>query len=126
MNLMIQENSVSTSSDVSTIAPTAANPTLVEGGSDVVSDFSANDLFNPKPVYPVLSRRLREQGVVKLRVHVTAEGTAGEVTLHASSGHERLDKAALDAVKRWRFRPVQQAGTPVAGWVIVPVQFELR
>jgi len=99
------------------------------GGRDgdyVGPDFKANYLSNPEPEYPPRSRRLREQGLVKLRVHVTVEGRAGEVTLHTSSGFERLDRAALDAVKRWRFRPAQQAGMPVAGWVIVPVRFELH
>jgi protein TonB len=89
-------------------------------------DFNAGYLSNPEPEYPFQSRRLREQGLVKLRVHVTAEGRADEVTLHLSSGYDRLDRAALDAVRRWRFRPARRAGTPVAGWVVVPVRFELQ
>jgi protein TonB len=92
----------------------------------VAPDFNVAYFSNPEPKYPSLSRRLREQGLVKLRVHVTAEGRAGEVTLHTSSGFERLDKAALEAVRLWRFRPARRAGTPVAGWVVVPVRFELQ
>ena len=100
-----------------------------EGGLSrdyVGPDFNVSYFSNPEPDYPSLSRRLREQGLVKLRVHVTVDGRAGEVTLHKSSGFERLDRAALDAVRRWRFRPAQQAGKPVAGWVLVPVRFELH
>ncbi|MDR2244700.1 MAG: energy transducer TonB [Burkholderiales bacterium] len=101
--------------------------TTTEGSEDYVEpDFNVSHFSNPKPEYPFQSRRLREQGLVKLRVHVTVEGHAGEVTLHTSSGHERLDKAAVEAVKRWQFRPAQRAGMPVAGWVIVPVRFELQ
>ncbi|MCL2872848.1 MAG: TonB family protein [Betaproteobacteria bacterium] len=122
-NAMVQEDSISTARDVSTAATT--NQARVEDGNGGEPDFGANDFSNPKPSYPVLSRRLREQGVVKLRVQVTAEGTAGEVALHASSGYERLDKAALDAVKHWRFRQTSPTGAPV-GWVIVPIRFELR
>ena len=96
-------------------------------GKDYVGpDFNVSYFSNPEPEYPSLSRRQREQGLVKLRVHVTEEGRAGEVTLHMSSGYERLDRAALDAVRRWRFRPAQRAGTPVSGWVVVPVRFELQ
>ncbi|MCL2298440.1 MAG: energy transducer TonB [Proteobacteria bacterium] len=101
--------------------------TTAKGDEDYVEpDFNVRHFSNPKPEYPFQSRRLREQGWVKLRVHVTAEGLANEVTLHTSSGFERLDKAAIDAVKRWRFRPAQRAGKAVAGWVVVPVRFELQ
>ena len=96
------------------------------GGEYIAPNFSAGYLSNPKPEYPALSRRLREQGLVRLRVHVTEEGRANEITLQDSSGFDRLDKAALDAVKRWRFRPAQRSGTPVAAWVLVPLKFELE
>ncbi|MCL1861758.1 MAG: TonB family protein [Proteobacteria bacterium] len=89
-------------------------------------DFNVSYLSNPKPEYPSRSRRLREQGLVKLRVHVTEEGRADEVTLHTSSGFDLLDQSALDAVRRWRFRPARRGGTPVAGWVVVPLRFELQ
>jgi len=96
-------------------------------GRDYVGpDFNASYFSNPEPEYPSQSRRLREQGLVKLRVHVTVQGRADEVTLHKSSGYGRLDKAALDAVRHWRFRPAQRAGIPVAGWVVVPIRFELQ
>ncbi|MCL2162016.1 MAG: energy transducer TonB [Betaproteobacteria bacterium] len=97
-----------------------------QSGDYVGPNFNVSYFSNPEPDYPSASRRLREQGLVKLRVHVTVEGRAGEVTLHTSSGFDRLDRAALDAVKRWRFRPARRAGTPVAGWVVVPVRFELH
>jgi protein TonB len=96
------------------------------GGDYIAPNFSAGYLSNPKPAYPALSRRLREQGLVRLRVHVTEEGRANEITLQESSGFDRLDKAALDAVRRWQFRPARRSGTPVAGWVLVPLKFELE
>jgi len=110
-------------------AVTAAVDEMARGGGNrdyVGPNFNVNYLSNPEPEYPFQSRRLREQGLVKLRVHVTEAGRAGEVMLYASSGFERLDKAALEAVKRWQFQPARRAGTPVAGWVIVPVRFELQ
>jgi len=98
-----------------------------EGGGDYVApDFSAGYFSNPEPEYPPQSRRLREQGLVKLRVHVTVQGRADEVTLYKSSGYKRLDTAAINAVWRWQFRPAQRAGAPVAAWVVVPIRFELQ
>lgn len=88
-------------------------------------DFSAGQLHNAGPAYPYLSRRAKEEGVVTLRVLVTEDGHAGEVRLEKSSGHERLDKAALATVRRWKFVPARQAGKAVAAWVLVPVTFSL-
>ena len=97
------------------------------GGADYVApDFNANYLANPKPEYPALSKRLREEGVVKLRVFVMADGRAGEVNPYRSSGFERLDRTALESVARWRFRPARRGGKPIADWVVVPVRFYLQ
>ena len=60
-----------------------------------------------------------------LRVLVTEEGRAGEVKLENSSGFDRLDRAALDTVKRWKFLPAKQAGKTIGAWVLVPITFAL-
>lgn len=85
----------------------------------------ANYLRNPKPLYPAMSRRLKEQGTVLLRVFVTAAGHATQVTLKASSGFERLDSTAKTAVAGWRFVPAMRDDKPVDAWVIVPIKFSL-
>jgi protein TonB len=89
-------------------------------------NFNADYLDNPAPRYPPLSRRMGEEGRVLLRVHVAAGGTAKVVTLHKSSGFERLDRAALETVKSWKFVPARQGDKPVDAWVIVPIQFNLK
>jgi TonB family protein len=81
---------------------------------------------NPPPEYPRLSRRLKEQGTVLLRVHVSADGRPETVQVHQSSGFPRLDKSATKAIRRWRFVPAQKNGVPESSWVIVPVQFSLQ
>jgi protein TonB len=88
--------------------------------------FNAAYLRNPPPVYPLRSRRLGEQGRVLLNVQVLADGTAGSVALKDGSGSRRLDQAALEAVKKWRFIPAKQGEKPVNAWVIVPVSFSLE
>lgn len=88
--------------------------------------FSADYLNNPPPVYPALSRRLGEQGQVMLRVLVRADGTPAEIAISDSSGSSRLDRAALEAVRRWRFVPARRGGTPVAAAVLVPISFTLE
>ena len=75
--------------------------------------------------YPPESLRLREQGLVLLRVLVDADGSAQRVEIERGSGHPRLDAAARDAVRRAHFRPVLQDGRAVAAWGVVPIEFRL-
>jgi len=105
---------------VATAVPAAAAPALI------LPRFDAAYLQNPPPTYPALARRLGEQGRVLLRVLVTADGTAERVELKTGSGAERLDRAALDAVKRWRFVPARQGDQAVSAWVVVPISFSLE
>ncbi|HKA42371.1 MAG TPA: energy transducer TonB [Burkholderiales bacterium] len=88
--------------------------------------FNAAYLQNPAPAYPPLSRRLGQQGKVVLRVLVNAGGTPDKVEVRSSSGFDRLDAAALDAVKHWRFVPARQGEKPVDAWVLVPITFTLE
>ncbi len=78
---------------------------------------------NPKPVYPPLARERGLEGRVVLRAEVGADGSALSVTVAQSSGHAILDRAARDAVQRWRFTPARVDGVPVAGAIDVPVVF---
>ncbi|MFO8025480.1 TonB family protein [Thiohalophilus sp.] len=88
--------------------------------------FEADYLNNRPPAYPRASLRQGEQGNVRLRVRVGPDGEPQEVKLARSSGSARLDRAALEAVKRWRFEPARRGGTAVAAWVVVPITFKLE
>ena len=88
--------------------------------------FDADYLDNPKPIYPLVSRRLGEQGKVLLRVHVSAAGLAEKVEVKTGSGYARLDQAAGDAVSRWRFVPARRGEQAIAAWVQVPITFQLE
>jgi protein TonB len=109
-------------------AAVAAAPASSAGEPAPVSAprFDADYLDNPAPAYPPLSRKLGEQGQVLLHVFVAADGHAGKVDIRDSSGFERLDRAARDAVQRWRFTPARQGDKTVAAWVLVPISFSLR
>ena len=88
--------------------------------------FNADYLNNPAPLYPTLSRRYGEQGKVVLRVLVNARGTADEVQIFTSSGFRRLDEAALEAVRRWKFVPAKRGAEAVQAWVRIPIPFILE
>lgn len=108
------------------VAPAEPAPVAVAPPPVIPPRFDAQYLDNPAPSYPLLSRRLREQGTVMLRVYVQPTGLPADIELKQSSGHARLDEVALNTVKRWRFVPARQNDTAVAGWVVVPITFSLR
>ncbi len=88
--------------------------------------FNANYLNNPAPRYPAVSRRLREEGRVTLRVFVDAQGLPARIELRTSSGYERLDHIALETVRQWKFVPARRGDEAISAWVLVPISFSLR
>lgn len=61
-----------------------------------------------------------------LRVFVDTEGRAGQIEIETGSGFARLDRAAREAVGRWKFVPARRGSETVGAWVLVPVVFSLR
>ena len=110
-------------------APAAPLAQVAEAAEEEVAlvepSYQADYLRNPAPGYPRLSKRLGEQGEVNLRVLVDPQGRPRRVELEASSGFERLDRAALDVVQRWSFVPARHGSRAVEAWVIVPIVFSL-
>ncbi len=86
---------------------------------------AADYLSNPAPRYPIVSKRNGEEGTVVLRVSIGADGTVQDLQLKSSSGHERLDRSAMESVSGWKFKPPTVLNIPVGGTVLVPIRFVL-
>jgi protein TonB len=108
------------------LPPSAVSATAPSPGPVVPPRFNAAYLRNPAPAYPVGSLRRKEQGKVVLRVLVDAGGGAEAVNVQTSSGYDRLDAAALETVKQWKFVPARQGDKSVPAWVLVPISFSLE
>jgi len=78
------------------------------------------------PSYPATARQLGVEGTALLSVFVDADGRVAQVVVRQSAGHPDLDRAAADAVRRWRFEPARRGAEAVAMWVELPVEFHLR
>lgn len=102
-------------------APVVTAPSKTE--VSIPASYSAS---NQKPIYPNMSKRLGEQGTVVLRVLVKADGSAGEVEVKSSSSYPRLDQAAVEAVKTWRFNSAKIDGKAIDEWYQVPIPFKLQ
>lgn len=82
--------------------------------------------INPAPEYPSLARRRGYQGTVVMEVLVDREGRVQDLRLYQSSGHEVLDRAAMQAVKGWLFEPARRGKDKIEMWVKVPLSFRLE
>ena len=67
----------------------------------------------PTVDYPRASQDEGEEGTVKLSVLVEANGSVSEVKVTQSTGHQRLDAAAVRTARRAGYRPKSVNGTPV-------------
>ena len=97
-------------------APEAIAPVELSASSPV-------PIEAPSPRYPRRALRRGESGEVLLRIEVDPRGLPSQVDVASSSGSRELDRAAVAAARRWRFRPAMRDGAPVAGVVNVPIAF---
>ncbi len=97
-----------------------------KGGTGFSGPYSDAGFFsNPKPPYPAVSRRMNEEGIVLLSVHILADGRVDEVRLKRSSGFSRLDDSAMKTVRHWRYVPAKRNGKPIPYWYAQPIRFSL-
>lgn len=105
------------------IAAQNNNPTNNNSMSEPI--FNADYLNNPKPQYPILSKRRGEEGVVLVKAFIDENGLATKVEVEHSSSFSMLDEAAIEAIKKWQFIPAKRFGQNTASSVIIPINFKL-
>ncbi|WP_099527407.1 energy transducer TonB [Stenotrophomonas maltophilia] len=98
----------------------AAPATSIEASVDISSK-----AMNP-PRYPPAAFRAGIQGEVILIIDVDANGNVTNVTVEKSSRNRDLDRAAMEAARKWRFNAAESGGKKAAGRVRVPVNFALN
>ena len=86
----------------------------------------ANYRRQTPPVYPRRALELGQEGTVTLHAEVIPTGRPRTLKVAESSGHRLLDRAALDAVRKWEFEPKNVDGSMVTSWVRVPMRFVIR
>lgn len=79
-----------------------------------------------QPPYPAASIRNEEEGTLTLTLLVRTDGRVGDARVVLSSGHQRLDIAAVEEAKRrWRLQPAMRGNIPVEQWLTLKVIFRL-
>jgi TonB family protein len=79
------------------------------------------------PKYPEDAKKAGVEGRVLVEVEVLKDGTVGRATVKEGiEGYASLGKSAVEALSKWRFRPVLKDGKPIDTTVCVPVEFKLQ
>lgn len=76
------------------------------------------------PVYPAELRKAKIEGLVSLVFVLSEDGRVEEPRVENSSRPE-FEKPALDAIRKWRFRPGMKDGQPVRTYIRLPMRFRI-
>jgi len=105
-------------------APVASEPAAGAGPS-IPAPQQLKVSRRVEPMYPSSARRSGEAGSVQLRILVNERGVPGEIQVIKSSGYSRLDAAAIDAVRRWRFVAATNGSQAISAWTQLAITFRL-
>ena len=106
------------------VAPAAPPPPEAPAASGPASQPRPIAGRTPPPRYPNRALRRGDRGTVLVRAAIGPDGVPTSVEVAEGSGSRLLDRAAVDAVERWRFHPAMVDGQPTVGAVVVPISFE--
>jgi TonB family protein len=91
------------------------------------ADVPPRQIRTADPVYPSTARNLRKEGLIMINVLISE---TGDVIQTAVIGGDRgslgFDKAAENAVRKWKFSPAEKDGVPVRVWKPVTIGFKLK
>jgi len=76
--------------------------------------------------YPSFSKRSGEQGTVVVRLIISENGEVEDVAILQSSSFPRLDRAATDIGRRYRFKPFLVNGSPQRISTNLLIKFNLK
>jgi protein TonB len=80
-----------------------------------------------QPIYPELARKAGIQGKVFLQAIVNDDGSVQNVSVLSCTAPELgFEEAAIEAVRKWRYKPGEQKGRPVDVFFNVAVEFTIN
>lgn len=79
-----------------------------------------------RPVYPEIAQEAGIEGVVIVQAFIDEKGRVKETLILRGVPNTGLDEAAMEAIKKTRFRPAKQRERAVGVWISIPVNFRLK
>jgi protein TonB len=78
------------------------------------------------PEYPEIAQEAGIEGTVIIQVFVDEKGRVKETIVLKGIPNTGLDEAAIEAIRKTRFKPAKQRERPVGVWISIPVNFKLQ
>jgi protein TonB len=103
----------------------ASNPVLQQEETDRHLRRSVMELITRELTYPAIARRKGWQGIVKLELHIEADGSITDLQIDETSGYSILDKAALQCLQLASIPDAAQWLQGHAIDIVVPVEYRL-
>ncbi|GGP37297.1 hypothetical protein GCM10009409_00170 [Shewanella saliphila] len=79
-----------------------------------------------QPQMPIAGRKYKDGGKVLLRLIVEANGLVSQVNVVESNPAKVFDDSAIQAARKWRFKPAILSGEAVKVFVDVPINFKVN
>lgn len=118
----------SSAEKIAAIEPKISSQSLPDNSD--IADIPVTANFSVKgqrqlPKYPKRALRLKQEGVIYLRVLLSKQGVSERIEFSKKSVYPLLNKAAIKAVKKWHFNPTVIKGKAVKSWVEIPIEFKI-
>ncbi len=94
--------------------------------NEVVSSTSLRKLHHVDPAYPSVARSKDLSGWVDLELTVKTDGSVDDIVVTRADPPDIFDKAAIEAVRQWRYEPVQRDGKVVEQRTRLRIRFQLQ
>tara|TARA_B100001027_G_scaffold215489_1_gene189552 strand:- start:215 stop:829 length:615 start_codon:yes stop_codon:yes gene_type:complete len=79
-----------------------------------------------RPRYPEIAQEAGIEGVVVVQAFIDEKGRVKETLILKGVPNTGLDEAAMEAIRKTRFRPAKQRERSVGVWISIPVNFRLK
>jgi protein TonB len=110
------------------IAEITYTPKSLPGEPDIDSVLSLDEspmpLKSVNPSYPKDALDKRVEGMVWVKILIDKSGNVKRSAVIKRKGTESFEKAALDAIGQWKFKPGRVKNQAVDVWVVVPFRFK--
>lgn len=108
------------------LAPHPMSVVLAEREANVPLDEFPIPTTMVKPKYSELARKAGVEGTVVVDIRIDRDGRVLRAEVDPEFSNALLNEAALEAAKKWAFKPALVNGHPVAVWMALPFRFALR
>lgn len=98
---------------------------IPDPGKFIAREMDPLPITTPTPPYPEIARRIMLEGAAWVKVYVDQEGVVRKAIILKSDA-EIFNEPALEAARKWTFRPALMNNRPVGVWVAIPFRFRLN